>query len=262
MLRTAALEFAEGRMVIVLVGVLGGVLGDPALAGPPLQTDDPDTPEKGLFEPITSYTLSLSRGDGAAGRTRDQEAPLFDLNYGLAEGVQVKFEAPLAVLDPADGASAREDRRCVDRDEAAVRARGRVVAVGVGDPAVGVPLGSRGRGLGTGSPSLTLPVQAGRRFFGDQPFVCADGGYREQLATGEDDVWFMGIAAEWQVAEGSTLSGETRYQIGVRGAPDSSLLNVGVKWRLREYASFIGSAGKSFSPRADSGSELLLYLRA
>src|SRR5205823_516844 len=69
---------------------------------------DPDTLPKGRFELNTAYTLNLSdRSSSGGGRAWEQEAPLFDLNYGLVEGVQLKFEVPLVVLDPADGESVR-----------------------------------------------------------------------------------------------------------------------------------------------------------
>ena len=232
-----------------------------AQAGPPLATDDPETLPKGRFELNTAYTLTLSPRDGAAGRTWEHETPRFDLAYGFAEGVQLKFEFPVAVLDPAGGDSARagigdasfgSKLRLIDEDEW-------LVAVSI-YPAVGIPLGDRGRGLGTGSPSLVFPVQIGRHFLDNKLWLYADAGYEEQFAESEADVWFTGLAAEYEVAEGLTLVGEVRWELGVRGAPDDSLFNLGVKWKLTEYASFIGAAGRSFNPTPDSGADLRLYL--
>jgi hypothetical protein len=238
------------------------VIAAPAMAGPPLITDDPDTLPKGHFELNTAYTLNLSeRGDGGVGRTWDQEAPLFDLAYCLAEGIQIKCEVPLAVLDPAGDQPVRAGLgdlslgtklRFVDQKDAPL-------SLSI-FPAVGVPLGSPSQGLGTGSPSLVLPVQIGRRFFDDKLFVYADGGYEEQFAEGEADLWFGGIAAEYELIEGLVLCAELRQEFGVRGAPDDSLFNLGIKWDLTEYAALIGSAGRSFNPSPDSGSALLVYL--
>lgn len=231
-------------------------------AGPPLITDDPDTLPKGRFELNTAYTLNLSaRSSTGGGRTWEQEAPLFDLNYGLAEGVQLKFELPLVVLDPGDHESARAGLgdlslgtklRFVTEKEAPL-------SISI-YPALGVPLGSRSRGLGTGSPSLTLPVQVGRHFLDEKLFVYADGGYEKQFAEGEADRWFTGIAAEYEIREGLVLCGELRHDFGVRGSPDDSLFNVGFKWTLSESATLIGSAGRSFNPSPESGSALLMYL--
>ena len=232
-----------------------------ALAGPPLITDDPETLLKGRFELNTAYTLHLSdRSDAGGGRTWEQEAPLFDLNYGLADGVQVKFEAPLVVLDPADHRSARAGVGDLSLGTKLRFATEKEAPISISIyPALGVPTGSRSRGLGTGSPSLTLPVQVGRHFLEDKLFVYADGGYEEQFAEGEADRWFTGIAAEYEVREGLVLCGEHRHDFGVRGSDDDSLFNLGFKYSLCECAAIIASAGRSYNPSPESGSTLLVY---
>lgn len=233
-----------------------------ALAGPPLITDDPDTLPKGRFELNTAYTFNLSaRSDTGGGRTWEQEAPLFDLNYGLAEGVQLKFELPLVVLDPGEHESAR-----AGPGDLSLGAKLRLVSekdflLSISSyPALGVPLGSRSRGLGTGSPSLTLPIEVGRHFLDDKLFVYADGGYEEQFAKGEADRWFAGLAAEYEVREGLVLCAEVRHDFGIRGSPDDSLFNLGFKWTITESATLIGAAGRSFNPSPESGADLRVYL--
>lgn len=232
-----------------------------AFAGPPLVTDDPDTLPKGRFELNTAYTLNLSaRSASGGGRTWEQEAPLFDLNYGLLEGVQVKFELPLVVLDPSDHESARAGLGDLSLGTKLRLVSEKDFPLSISTyPALGVPLGSRSRGLGTGSPSLTLPIEVGRHFLDDKLFVYADGGYEEQFAEGEADRWFAGLAAEYEIREGLVLCGEVRHDFGVRGSPDDSLFNLGFKWTLTESATLIGSAGRSFDPSADSGAALRVY---
>jgi hypothetical protein len=237
-------------------------MGADVLAGPPLITDDPDTLPKGRFELNTAYTLDLSgRSETGGGRTWEQEAPLFDLNYGLAEGVQLKFELPLVALDPADheGARAGSGDLSLGTKLRFLTEKEAPVSISM-YPAVGVPLGSRKRGLGAGSPSLTVPVQVGRHLLEEKLFVYADGGYEEQFAEGEADRWFTGVAAEYAIREGLTLCAELRHDFGVRGSPDDSLFNVGFKQTLSESATLIGSAGRSFNPSPDSGSALRMYL--
>src|SRR5262249_35830517 len=124
----------------------------------------------------------------------------------------------------------------------------------------GIPLGDSGRGLGTGSASVRLPVQVGRKFLDDKLFVYADFGYEEQFAHGEADTWGGGIAVEGEVAEGLTLCAELRYEYGLRGAPDDALWQVGFKYRLSDNVGLMGAAGRSFDPKPDSGSDLLVYL--
>jgi hypothetical protein len=233
-----------------------------ARAGPPLDTDDPETLAKGHFELNTAYTLNLSGRDGDAGRTWTHELPHVDLSYGLFEGVQIKAEGPLVLLiDPIDRTGPR-----AGAGDASIGAKIRFfredeapVSVSI-FPAIGIPLGSRARGLGTGSPSLTFPMEIGRHFLDDKLFLYADGGYQEQFAEGEGDIWFFGLAAEYEIVEGLILCAELRHEFGVRGAPDDSLFNVGVKYTLTENAAFIGAIGRSFNPSADAGADLRLYV--
>ena len=72
--------------------VLGLVLcGSPRLqaeGSPPLITDDPGTPPKGHWE--VNLGTSTERRPGS----QQSELPLLDLNYGLADTVQLKYEVP------------------------------------------------------------------------------------------------------------------------------------------------------------------------
>lgn len=232
-----------------------------ALAGPPLLTDDPETLAQGRFELNTAYTVNLSpRSAGGGGRTWEQEAPLFDLNYGFAEGVQLKFELPVAVLDPADGGGTRAGlgdlslgaklRLAAEEDA--------ILAASI-YPAIGIPTGNRRQGLGGGDPTVTLPAQIGRHFLEGKLFVYADGGYQSQVAEGGAEQWFAGVAAEYEV-RGVVLCGELHCDLGARGVRDDSLINLGFKWALFDGATLIGSAGRSLNPSPESGSSLLAYL--
>ncbi|MBX3380670.1 MAG: transporter [Phycisphaeraceae bacterium] len=229
-----------------------------AVAGPPLITDDPETLPKGRFELNTAYTLTVS--DSESGRTWYQEIPLFDLNYGLVDGVQLKSEVPLVVLDPAEQStragvgdlSLGSKLRLLDEK-----------ATGVGlsvYPALSVPLGSSSRGLGTGSCAFTLPAQIGKHFFQDRLFIYADGGYDRQYATDETDHWFLGVAAEYEIKERFILCAEVHSDFGLQGGANDTLFNLGVKYGLAEHATFIGSAGRSFDPQPDRGNDLQMYV--
>src|SRR5690349_5051062 len=76
----------------------------PALAGPPLITDDPDPVEKGHWELNIPYTLDVSGRDANGKRTWAHEAPLIDLNYGILDFAHAKIEVPFAIVDePGQG---------------------------------------------------------------------------------------------------------------------------------------------------------------
>jgi hypothetical protein len=63
--------------------------------GPPMVTDDPGTPGNGHWEINVAWL-----GERSSGETM-QDEPLLDMNYGVGERIQLKYEVPwLAVRDP------------------------------------------------------------------------------------------------------------------------------------------------------------------
>ena len=63
--------------------------------GPPLLTDDPGTPGAGRWEINLAFSLEKVE------KERLFEAPLFDLNYGWGDHLQLKFEIPWLVRTQA-----------------------------------------------------------------------------------------------------------------------------------------------------------------
>src|SRR5439155_261518 len=66
-----------------------------AQGGPPLITDDPDTPGPGYWEINLSTFFERNR------RERRFEVPRLDLNYGVGRRVQLKYEVPWLAARPA-----------------------------------------------------------------------------------------------------------------------------------------------------------------
>jgi hypothetical protein len=89
-------SFVPRRLLrCVLVAILANaVLAASALAqgGPPLITDDPDTPGPGYWEINIAALMEKVRG-----QTRAQ-VPRVDLNYGVGRRIQLKFEMPWIAL--------------------------------------------------------------------------------------------------------------------------------------------------------------------
>jgi hypothetical protein len=82
----------------VLVATLGtACLPAPALAqgGPPLITDDPDTPGPGYWEINIAALMEKTHSQ------RRVEVPRVDLNYGVGRRIQLKCEMPWVVLQDA-----------------------------------------------------------------------------------------------------------------------------------------------------------------
>ena len=69
----------------------------PVFAGPPLKTDDPETPGRGVWEINVSHNIESTRDEFL------MESPLIDINYGFLENDQWKIEFAVLSLDPDDG---------------------------------------------------------------------------------------------------------------------------------------------------------------
>ncbi len=68
-----------------------------AQAGPPFRTDDPETPGNKHWEINIGFLGDRSPADG------DYEVPDLDLNYGLGDRIQLKYELPAAVHEDRAG---------------------------------------------------------------------------------------------------------------------------------------------------------------
>jgi hypothetical protein len=68
-----------------------------AQGGPPLRTDDPGTPGNGNWEINVACTQNFSPAN------TEIEAPLLDINYGLGDRIQLKFEIPYLLENDGGG---------------------------------------------------------------------------------------------------------------------------------------------------------------
>ncbi len=144
----------------LLVAFLLCLTAGPAFAGPPLLTDDPDTPGDKHWEINTAFTLDKRNS------STTMETPILDLNYGVGDNIQLKYEVPMLV-----------------RHEQGIGTQG-----GLGNSLVGVkwrfldedkfginmssypqlefnpPTTSADRGLVDRGANLLLPVEASKKF--------------------------------------------------------------------------------------------------
>ena len=83
------------RMAPFLCLILGALIHFSPLAlaqgGPPFRSDDPDTPGNKLWEINTLLIGSRNPSEGS------YETPLIDVNYGLGNRIQLKYEVPLSI---------------------------------------------------------------------------------------------------------------------------------------------------------------------
>src|SRR5436305_3305380 len=79
----------------VVLALYGGASEARAQGGPPLITDDPDTPGPGYWEINVSTFFEKSRLE------RRSEMPRLDVNYGWGRRIQLKYEVPWVAVQPA-----------------------------------------------------------------------------------------------------------------------------------------------------------------
>src|SRR5438445_1217147 len=86
-------------LLLFLFTVCAAALPRQAVAqgGPPLLTDDPETPGNGHWEINVAWTLSQKQNE------RLFAIPLIDINYGLGQRIQLKAEVPWLVLQERRG---------------------------------------------------------------------------------------------------------------------------------------------------------------
>jgi hypothetical protein len=255
------------RLTVRFVGILTAtilcVLQIPAaFAGPPLVTDDPETPGRGGWEINISHNIE---------KTRDEflmETPLIDINYGLLENDQWKIEFPVLFLDPADdrgrwGVGDLEvgwKYRFLEEQE-----HGFMASI---YPQVLIPIATRHARrntdpliLGSGRTEMLLPLEVGKHFCDEELLVYGEVGYNVVFDGSGENSWIYGVAAEWQTCERLKLLfevGGIAFETGPD--PDFAFFNVGLKYALTERWTLLGSAGRAFREQSADIPVLMTFL--
>lgn len=221
-----------------------------AQGGPPMITDDPGTPGAGHWELNLALTTEHRAGE------RLSELPLLDLNYGLGERFQLKYEA--AVLRQTSGPGAQTG---VSNSLAGIKWR----FFDAGDHGWQASVypqlefdtpGSHSddRGLAEEGTSVILPFQI-RRDFG---FVSANadlGFVRQSEAT----VWFGGVALGRELTSALELAAELHLEAG-RHLRDTALTaNLGLRLALTTHLTLLASIGRELHNSTDPRTTLLAY---
>ena len=208
-----------------------------AHGGPPLLTDDPDTPGPNHWEINTGVTSLEAYHEWILG------TPILDLNYGVGDHIQLKYQVQYEVGVPERGgvllgngnSLAGIKWRFIDQTNWSwleVSTYPQVEFV--------YPTSSIGRGLAEGGDNLLLPIEVEHQF--KKLTVYAEGGYlwnQYQPMQG----WF-GLAGEHELSEKFSLMGEFYggYDQDFRNSGMS--FNLGFSLKMTEHIALIGSAGR------------------
>lgn len=224
-----------------------------AHGGPPLLTDDPDTPGPNHWEINVAVTSENAAHEWELG------TPLLDINYGVGQRIQLSYQVQFNELV---------------RDQAGVSA-------GMGNSLAGVkwrfvdqtnaswleistypqlefvyPASSGPRGLADSGDNLLLPIEVEHQF--KALTVYAEGGYlwNEYRPM---EAWY-GLAGEYELSEKFSLMGE--FYGGFDRAFENNGLsfNLGFRRPLTEHVALIGSAGRGIFGPAERAPAFMSYL--
>jgi hypothetical protein len=258
--RVDVAEARAARPRVQRDGVVVHAGGPPALllacglalyAGPPLETDDPDTPGPRRWEINLSSPFAI-RDDARLFQ------PLLDINYGVGERVQLKLKPRMVVLDePGRGAEAGAGNIQVGMkwrflDQARAGISWSVYPQADFNP----PGDSVNRGLISEGNQFFLPFQVQRTF--GQTKVYAEAGYnwREQ----QTDEWALGLAVEHSLSQRFRLAGELRNVAGDTFGDYEFFFNAGFKWSFHKHATLLASVGRTIHETRGDGLAVFSYL--
>jgi len=223
-----------------------------ASAGPPLLTDDPDTPGDKHWEINVAFILNKYQTEST------YEAPNLDLNYGLGNNIQIKYEVPRLIL----------------------REQGIGTQTGLGNSNFGVKwrfldeeeyevnmstypqfefnsmTSVVNRGLVEKGMSLLLPVEVSKKM--GSVLINGEVGYTfEQYHEGE---WLYGFFIGYDLRENLTILGEIHGVTSNELKINDAVFNMGTQWDFTKRYGLLASAGRSFERGTSDEPNLLLYL--
>ena len=202
--------------------------------GPPLITDDPDTPGPGFWEINLATIVERSLSE------RRFEEPLADINYGVGRRIQLKFEIPWL----------------------RVREGGRAVGAGPGNALYGVKwrfLGQEGKRVAWSTyPQLEVNssksmsekdlVTEGPQFFLPTEFtiqlghVELNGEIGRNFVRQDDDEWEYGLSMEIETHLGFELLGEVHGET-MKHSPTELIVDLGGRQKITRQLVLLVAAG-------------------
>ena len=216
----------------------------PALAGPPFITDDPEPVDYQHWEITTFAAGGHIRGETSG------TAPGLEVNYGALPDLHVHIITPLA-YDKVSG-----DKVHYGYGDTELGVKYRFIDSEKDDwwpqvtifPALEIPTGDTRQGLGTtGEIRAFLPLWIGKDF-GDWT-TYGGGGYWNNPGNGNKNYWFFGWALQRKITDKLMLGGELFHQTAdtIITSPtnkSSTGFNLGGTYDISENYHLLLSAGR------------------
>jgi len=216
-----------------------------AQGGPPMLTDDPATLGAGAWEMNVAYAEQRNRQE------RLHSVPYFDINYGLGDHIQLKYETRWLLSDAQDGGGTRSGLdnslfgvkwRFLDQEESGL------------DMSVYPQLelenftGSVSRGIAEPGPNLLLPFEVGHDF-GKMKLI-GEAGY--QVLHGRDNEWVAGVLGAIEASEKVEVMAEVRSLSDRFLNGGDVIANVGLRRALSPKLKLVASVGTGLNNRTDA----------
>ena len=223
-----------------------------AEAGPPLLTDDPGTPGSNNWEINVAVTSQINHDWSSI------QAPIADLNYGLGEHVQLKYEVPWVLSKDASDSQSGLDQsiagvkwRFVDKEKYGI-AISTYPQYTFHTPVAQLQPLSDFQNVGN---DFLLPVEieesAGKFDINEEL------GYR--IVSGDSNLFLYGLATRYPLARHVALLGEVHGNILSNFRDDELMMNVGSVIRANESLNVLVSAGRSLRTFDQTPTTYLTY---
>jgi hypothetical protein len=220
-----------------------------AQGGPPLLTDDPDTPGPGYWE------INLSAYLEKRLHSYTIETPRVDANLGVGKRIQLKFEVPWvrgkeegSIRTGAGNAVAGVKYRFIGQE-------GTMIAWSVYPQLeLNTTHASVTKGLVEDGRRLLLPTELTLEIF----HVEINGELGRRFVEHGENSWIFGVSTEGHVGRRLEMLAELHGERPTGGSTEW-IVNVGARQKLTGQTILLLSAGRGLTGPADERPRLLLY---
>ncbi|MBI4604499.1 MAG: hypothetical protein HY721_21260 [Planctomycetes bacterium] len=214
-------------------------------------TDDPGTPGDGNWE--VNLAIAAEKRDSE----RTIEAPLLDVNYGVGERIQLKFELPWFFLRE----EGEESKNGLGNSQIGAKWRFLDQEAHWLDVSVypqvefNNPTSSARRGLVEEGIAWVLPFQMEKSF--GHLSVNPELGY---VFLEAEDEWLYGLAVGFSPLDGLELLAEVHGSAERDFEDDELLVQAGCRWSAHPNLTLLGAVGRGIRHSEEGGLELVAYV--
>ena len=250
--RGSTWTFLRSQLAGLVATLMVGAAGDAsAQGGPPLLTDDPDTPGPRHWEINLAAIAERTR------EAREFAVPLADVNYGVGRRIQLKFEIPWL----AAGVSASSLQAGLGNSNSGVKWRflgqeGRKIAWSIYPQcAFNTSESMASKGLVDRSRRCVVPTEVTvevRR-------IELNGEVGPLFVQDRERGWIAGVSTELTITKAFELVGEVHAERDGSATPDV-IVNIGGRRALTERVTLLAAGGRAAHGPHEERERFRLYV--